>query len=119
MQSIATGEQDKYPLFPGFQDELTSFEAAVKIKPQVKELHTLILAELAKWNMTADEMASHLKVGILTMRPRYTELKKMGLIVKTGNKRKNASGGYGNEMRLAIAPPPPGTVVVPVQQPTQ
>ncbi len=41
---------------------------------------------------TADEVAYALKYSILTVRPRVSELYKLGLIVDSGLRRKNASG---------------------------
>lgn len=49
--------------------------------------------------MTADEVAAHLGLSILSIRPRITELSKAGLIVKTGLRRANISGCNANEWR--------------------
>lgn len=42
--------------------------------------------------LTADQAAELAGLSILTARPRVTELNKAGLIVDTGDRRRNASG---------------------------
>lgn len=49
--------------------------------------------------MTPDEVASHLGASILAIRPRMTELARLGLIVKTGATRENASGRLAHVYR--------------------
>jgi hypothetical protein len=42
--------------------------------------------------LTTDECAGILKLSVLSIRPRFTELKRMGRIFDTGNRRRNESG---------------------------
>ena len=42
--------------------------------------------------MTPDECAQYLRLTVLAVRPRFTELKQAGLIAATGERRRNASG---------------------------
>jgi hypothetical protein len=42
--------------------------------------------------MTADEVADFVGESLLTIRPRMTELKRLGLLRDTGARRANASG---------------------------
>ena len=84
---------DAYPLFPGFRDTDTSFEAAEKIAPAVSHLKKSVLATIKSSDgLTADEVADRLGLSILAIRPRVTELNKLGLIRDTGDRRANASG---------------------------
>jgi DNA-binding transcriptional ArsR family regulator len=51
-----------------------------------------VLAYLEDHEATADEIAYVLKYSILTVRPRVSELNKMGLITDTEKRRANTSG---------------------------
>jgi predicted ArsR family transcriptional regulator len=42
--------------------------------------------------LTADEIAAHLGESVLSIRPRVSELRKLGMIEKTKVRRRNASG---------------------------
>lgn len=48
--------------------------------------------------ITADECATNLRLSPLTVRPRFTELKKDGLIRDTGKRRANRSGRSASVM---------------------
>lgn len=85
--------RDKYPKSPGFKVTDTSREAAQKMQPKAINMRLDCLEALqGEGAMTADEIASLLHESILAIRPRITELNKMGLIKDTGERRKNASG---------------------------
>lgn len=87
--------REKYPASPGFKAPGTSQEAAEAIKPVVHYLQGVVLKHLAYWpdqGRTADECAEELNKSVLSIRPRFSELKEKGLIVDTGQRRKNASG---------------------------
>lgn len=61
-------------------------------KPKGKDaVREKVLKALSK-DRTADEVASLLSLSVLSVRPRITELRNAGLIEKTGQRRKNASG---------------------------
>jgi len=82
-----------YPTSPGFKAAGTSQEAAEAMKPTAATLRTICLTMIRRYfNLTADECAGLMNASILAVRPRITELKEMGLIEKTGERRKNASG---------------------------
>lgn len=42
--------------------------------------------------MTADECAAAMGLSVLSVRPRFSELKRLGRIAETGQRRPNASG---------------------------
>lgn len=84
-----------YPEKPGFKEGTTSKVAAEKIAPRAPTLRDRVLVCLNDvWpaGMTADEVADVLGETVLAVRPRFSELKKMGLIEMTALKRPNASG---------------------------
>ncbi len=53
--------------------------------------------------MTADECAAALGLDILSIRPRFSELSRLGLIKKTGEQRPNRSGDHAAVWRLTAA----------------
>lgn len=82
-----------YPEAPGAKAPGTSTEAAHKITPHATALRDRVESLfLTGATLTADECAETLGVSVLACRPRISELSKMGLIVNTGERRKNASG---------------------------
>lgn len=81
-----------YPLTAGFKRHGTSQDAAKAITPRAPTLRDRVLALLQKDAHTADECASRLGETVLSVRPRLSELVKMGLIYDTGLTSKNASG---------------------------
>lgn len=100
-----------YPYSPGYKTGGTSKESAEKIKPHAKAVreqvaqvyqHSFTLAG-TRTEYTADEVASFLGLSILTIRPRVTELTKLGKLVDTGKRRKNASGHMAKVLKWAEA----------------
>jgi len=94
-------EQDRYPLFAGFQrGSDTSREAAETT--DAKTLRRDCLEALRRYGpMTADEIAAALKKSVLSIRPRVTELKRLRKVVITGDKRRNRSGKLAVVVALA------------------
>lgn len=81
-----------YPNHPGFKDLDASLDAAIEMAPLVTGLRKHVLEQLVVYDLTADEIASNLDQSVLTIRPRVSELRAMGLIEKTGDRRDNRSG---------------------------
>ncbi len=93
----------RYPDSPGFKVSGTSEEAAEAIKPVVHYLQGEIIKVLgAYWpgGLTPDECAELLNESILSVRPRFSELKEKKLIVKSGERRKNKSGRAADVWRV-------------------
>lgn len=83
----------KYPAIPGAKGVAeTSYDAAAAMEPAAKTLRMAALIALARDAMTADEVATKLGESILTIRPRMSELRTLGMIVDTGDRRLNSSG---------------------------
>lgn len=85
--------ESNYPYSPGYKDSDTSRETAESIKEDAETLRMAVYSALKTQEpMTADEMAEYLNRDKLSIRPRFTELLKQGLIFDTGIRRKNTSG---------------------------
>tara|TARA_R110000744_G_scaffold58193_2_gene121456 strand:- start:458 stop:766 length:309 start_codon:yes stop_codon:yes gene_type:complete len=82
-----------YPVAPGTYNQPTSIQAAADMQPKASRLRGLCLDALIDYgNMTPDETAAFLGLDKLSIRPRFSELKTMGEIVDTGERRSNDSG---------------------------
>ena len=82
----------KYPDRPGYKREGTSKEAAESIAPKAEDLRSKVMRMLRAGNMTADEIVTLLEVDKLSIRPRVSELVKMGKVFDTGYRHRNGSG---------------------------
>jgi len=86
-------DKTDYPLFPGFvSGSDTSKAAAEAISDPAPTIRGNVLYVLERHSMTADEVANALNHSILTVRPRVTKLRKVGLVRDTGQRRANESG---------------------------
>lgn len=82
-----------YPNIPGSKAPGTSEEAADSMRDSAPTLRAKALEVLRKCGgATADEVAWTLDKSVLAIRPRITELSKMGLIQDAGYRRRNKSG---------------------------
>ena len=83
-----------YPSMPGSQDRDTSRAAAASIAPAASAIRDRVLAQFERsTGMTADECAGRLGLSILTVRPRVTELSRLGKLRDSGTRRKNTLSG--------------------------
>jgi hypothetical protein len=97
----------KYPEAPGFKERTTSKEAARKIKPRAPGLRDLCVAALTEaWpsGMTPDQCADVLGKTVLAIRPRFTELKLLGIIEASSRVAPNASGANARVYYLKHRP---------------
>ena len=84
----------RYPHGPGAQDRDTSREAAEGMIRAVPTLRAEALDVLERSNgLTADEVAGRLGMSILSIRPRISELARLGKIRDSGERRRNPSSG--------------------------
>lgn len=95
----------RYPSTPGFTaDSSTSIEAAEKVAPDVNVLRRSALWTLHNHGpLTADEIANSMGffgLNVLKIRPRITELRKLGLVERTDDSRPSALGNNQHVMRL-------------------
>lgn len=90
-----------YPKTPGFKEGTTSREAAESMASRVEHLRERCLTRIANRPSTPDEIAEALGESVLSIRPRITELKQLGKIEPSGERRKNASGRAAKVWRIA------------------
>lgn len=87
--------EKKYPLTAGYKENSTSKEAAKKINSRAANLRTEcldIVKNSGNYGATPEEVAALLSESILSIRPRFTELKLLEYIIDSGNRRKNSFG---------------------------
>lgn len=85
----------RYPSKPGYKAAGTSQEAAERVESKAATLRMKclrLLEDIAPYGLTADELAERLGETVLSVRPRVSELLGLGLVMHTGERRKNASG---------------------------
>jgi predicted HTH transcriptional regulator len=92
-----------YPHAPGYKDSDTSRRAAEQIEVAAPRLREECLRALSGCpeGATADEIAAALDRSILSIRPRFSELRKVGKIRDTGQRRQNQSGCSAKVWRAA------------------
>lgn len=83
---------ERYPFTPGAKAGGTSQDAADAMVGRSNVLRWRVLGILEIAAHTADEVAAIMGESILAIRPRVSELRRMGLIEDTGFRRANASG---------------------------
>tara|TARA_E500000081_G_C6080604_1_gene327541 strand:+ start:645 stop:962 length:318 start_codon:yes stop_codon:yes gene_type:complete len=96
-----------YPSSPGYKEDSTSREAAEAMQPCAARMRAAALNYLESFyprGFTADEIAFHLNLSILSIRPRISELNTLGMIEKTGERRKNESGNSAHVWRVSKRP---------------
>lgn len=83
----------EYPNHPGAKVDGTSQEAAEAMTPAAPTLRQRILRVFqVRPELTTDEAAAILDETVLAVRPRFSELRKMGKIMPTGQRKLNESG---------------------------
>ena len=92
----------RYPLSPGYQAEETSLQAAIDIEPRAGKLKELVLGVLANADepMTADAIARALGEHPLSIRPRVSELRNTGKVIKADTKGSSDFGKRAIRWRL-------------------
>ena len=86
---------DKYPNVAGHRGVRTSIQSAEEINPRISRIKKMIAIELESVfpnGLTGTELALRLKKNILTIRPRTTEMKLLGIIMDTEKTKKNDAG---------------------------
>lgn len=91
---------DKYPRSPGWKKDGTSKDAARRMKRTANTLRDQVLSALRYEPMTSDECAAAIGKSVLSVRPRITELFKLGLIEESGVRRLNESGAFAAVWRV-------------------
>ena len=83
-----------YPEHPGAKVAGTSQDAANEMAEHAPTLREQVLRLFVNLDsrVTTDEAADFLNKSVLAIRPRFSELRAMGKIEPTGERRTNASG---------------------------
>lgn len=93
-----------YPRAPGFKERTTSRDAARAAESGAETLRAEAFAAIAaagERGLTADECAADLGRGVLSVRPRVSELRNLGKIAPSGLRRRNESGAGAIAWRAA------------------
>lgn len=83
----------RYPQAPGYKENATSRIAAEEIAGDAAALRARVLVELQRAPSTVHEMAARLDRSIFAVAPRFSELRKLGQIVASGERRVNPTSG--------------------------
>lgn len=83
-----------YPNTPGHKGTDTSRDAAKSMESAAGTLRRMALDKIKQSpaGLTADQCADRLNEGVLSIRPRLSELRRFGLIMDSGRRGVNASG---------------------------
>lgn len=92
---------ETYPLFPGWKGGETSRIAAKSVAPKAPTLQARVLDALSRRPMTPEEAALFLRVDVFSIRPRFSELRQLGKIEETGERRRSRGGKLATVWRLA------------------
>jgi len=90
----------EYPNLPGWKEGDTSRQAAEAMVHAPTLRGTVYTFIIIHPGHTADEIAEHLGESILAIRPRVSELRRLGLIVEDG-KGKNKSGATAHRWKAS------------------
>ena len=93
---------EHYPNFPGFKGpDKTGQESAEAIAPCVSHLRQLALRTLAQIG-PATVLEAVVAAGVTreSLQPRYSELRRMGLVEPSGERKRNPSGKSASVLRL-------------------
>jgi hypothetical protein len=85
----------RYPNSPGHRAVDTSIAAAEALAPALGRLQRMAfkaICDAGPQGLTADELASVLKLDRWTVQPRTSELRRKGAIRDSGQRRQNATG---------------------------
>lgn len=100
---------EEYPDKPGFKAPGPSEQAAEKIAGRAEIVRAAVLAAFkGKYpdGATADEIAKEMNLSVLSVRPRVSELHRLGHLQDTGTRRKNESGMTATVWRFFPEQPP-------------
>lgn len=84
-----------YPDAPGHRNVETSIAAANALAPKLGRLQRMAegaIRDAGALGLTADELAAKLNMERWSTQPRTSELKRMGLIRDSGQRRPNCTG---------------------------
>ncbi|RMC33735.1 hypothetical protein [Paracoccus alkanivorans] len=89
----------------GWKGQSTSEEAAIHAAtkaPFLRDAIIRVMKAVAR-PMTADEVAKAMRLSVLSIRPRISELAKAGKLIDAGERGRNASGRSAVRWKIAEA----------------
>ena len=87
------GHTRTYPNAPGAKSRSTSFDASKAMEAHAPALRKKCIQALIEVGpSTADNIAAEIEADILSVRPRVSELARLGRIADSGERRPNQSG---------------------------
>lgn len=93
-QAIGFGDtRAGYPDAPGASADDTSQQAAQDMAPKAFTIRARVLACIKHAPVTVHECAERLDLPVSTVQPRFSELRKMGMIEDDGVRRANPTSG--------------------------
>lgn len=93
-----------YPENAGYKTEVPETSMAAAQDIDAESIREQVRRILARWNCTADQAAEFLGLSILSVRPRFSELRALGEVEDTGERKLNASGHKAVVWRLVPKP---------------
>jgi CRP-like cAMP-binding protein len=84
-----------YPIEPGHRGISTSIEAAEAIAPSIGRLQRIVLSAIGDAGfrgLTSQELADLTGIDFGSVQPRTSELRRLGLISDSGDRRRNRNG---------------------------
>lgn len=94
---------EHYPQTPGFKASGPSEQAAERVSGVAAAMRARVLQVFKNHypqGLTADEVAGHLHLSVLSIRPRVSELRALGNIADSQARRKNESGSPATVWRF-------------------
>lgn len=88
---------------PGYKEPTTSKDAADAMRAASAKLRVTVLKHLLRRPSTVHEAAASLELTVVAVAPRFTELRRLGLIEPSGERRKNDSGKSAHVWRATAA----------------
>ena len=91
---MVTKINPSYPEAPGYKNESTSKAAAESIKPRTKKLEERVLDVIRSFpfGCSPERVCEELEENILSVRPRFSQLKAKGLIEDSGRRDRTLCG---------------------------
>jgi hypothetical protein len=87
----------QYPVWPGSKGSAeTSAEAATAIAPEVATIRAralVLIRGAGRHGLTSEELANKMGLPRVSVQPRTSELRNLGKLADSGQRRENASSG--------------------------
>jgi hypothetical protein len=89
---VAVPPVERYPESPGWKEWGTSREAAPRAEDAARLRERVLEVLWKEGGMTADQVAERLRLDALSVRPRVSELLRLGRVRRSGERRRTRLG---------------------------